>query len=238
MTGRRNNYDVTNRVETTDPREIRQEIGRIFQKLYPGSSDAAIGRAVADAARLFRGEYPGYSGCETAYHDLQHTLDVTLAMARIMAGYIGQGHGPAIDADLFSFGIAAALFHDAGYIRRAGDHRHVHGAEYTKIHVSRGGRFLRKYLPTIGLAYFGTVPPELLEIRFTLPPGYTAQTAPTFRLPPGWYAVSVNYVMGRPHVIHQPDGGSHGVGLDEFGYFREFEPVARLGYSIDVYHVK
>jgi hypothetical protein len=23
----------------------------------------------------------------------------------------------------------------------------------------------------------------------------------------------------------------------EFGYFRDFEPVARVGYSIDVYHV-
>jgi len=93
-------------------------------------------------------------------------------------------------------------------------------------------------LPTIGLAYFGTVPPELLGINYTLPPGFTPQSAGTFRLPPGWYAVSVNYVMGRPHTIHEPDGGSHGVGLDEFGYFRQFEPVARLGYSIDVYRVE
>jgi hypothetical protein len=93
-------------------------------------------------------------------------------------------------------------------------------------------------LPTIGLAYFGTVPPELVGIDYTLPPGRTAETAATWSLPPGWYAVSVNYVMGRPHVIHQPDGGSHGVGLDEFGYFREYEPVARLGYSIDVYRIE
>jgi hypothetical protein len=92
-------------------------------------------------------------------------------------------------------------------------------------------------LNTIGLAYFGTVPPELVGIDYTLPPGRTPETAATWSLPPGWYAVSVNYVMGRPHVIHQPDGGSHGVGLDEFGYFREHQPVARLGYSIDVYHI-
>lgn len=93
-------------------------------------------------------------------------------------------------------------------------------------------------LPTIGLAYFGTVPPELVGIDYTLPPGRTAETAATWSLPPGWYAVSVNYVMGRPHVIHQPDGGSHGVGLDEFGYFRNHQPVERLGYSIDVFHIE
>lgn len=93
-------------------------------------------------------------------------------------------------------------------------------------------------LGTIGLAYFGTVPPELVGISYTLPPGRTARTAATWSLPPGWYAVSVNYVMGRPHVIHQPDGGSHGVGLDEFGYFRELTPIARLGYSIDVYYAE
>ncbi len=92
-------------------------------------------------------------------------------------------------------------------------------------------------LKSIGLAYFGTVPPESLGIDYVLPPGRTAETAATWSLPPGWYAVSVNYVMGRPHVIHQPDGGSHGVGLDEFGYFRSHEPAARLGHSIDVYHI-
>jgi hypothetical protein len=105
------------------------------------------------------------------------------------------------------------------------------------LHLVRG--FMREHdLATIGLAYFGTVPPELTDIDYTLPPGLTALTAGQFRLPPGWYAVSVNYVMGRPHTIHQPDGGSHGVGLDEFGYFRQLEPVARLGYSIDVYRVE
>ena len=105
------------------------------------------------------------------------------------------------------------------------------------LHLVR--EFMRDHdLPRISLAYFGTLPPESLGIDYTLPPGLTAETAPNFQLPPGWYAVSVNYVMGRPHTIHQPDGGSHGVGLNEFGYFRQFEPVERLGYSIDVYHIE
>lgn len=98
--------------------------------------------------------------------------------------------------------------------------------------------FMRDHnLPTIGLAYFGTLHPQDLGIEYSVPPGYTPKTAGTFRLPPGWYAVSVNFVMGRPHLIHTPDGRDPPVDINEFGYFRQLEPVARLGYSIDVYHV-
>jgi 4-amino-4-deoxy-L-arabinose transferase-like glycosyltransferase len=93
-------------------------------------------------------------------------------------------------------------------------------------------------LPTIGLAYFGTLHPQDLGINYTVPPMLTAATAPTFRLPPGWYAVSVNFVMGRPHLVHTPDGRDPPVDINAFGYFRELEPVARLGYSIDVYRVE
>ena len=196
MTGRRNDYDVTNRIQTTDPREIREGIGRIFRSLFPACRVGQSQPAIEDAERLFRGEYPGYTGCETAYHDLQHTLDVTLAMARIMGGYIDQRHGPAIDADLFSFGIAAALFHDAGYIRRAGDRRHVHGAEYPKIHVSRGGRFLRDYLATIGLERFAdAAAPTVHFTGYELPAQNIRVPAPVFRL--------IGNMLGSADIIAQ-----------------------------------
>ena len=196
MTGRRSDYDVTNQVQTTDPRHIRGEIGRIFLQLYPQRADTAIGLAIDDAARLFSGQYPGYAACDTGYHDLQHTLDVTLAMARIMAGYIGQGHGPEIDADLFSFGIAAALFHDAGYIRRVGDHRHGHGAEYTKIHVSRSGRFLRDYLRKIGLERFAAAAaPTVHFTGYEVAPQNIRVPAPVFRL--------IGNMLGSADIIAQ-----------------------------------
>ena len=196
MGGRRNDFDVTNRVQTTDPGEVRAEIGRIFQSLYPKATDATIARAIADAAKLFRGQYPGYTACDTMYHDLQHTLDVSLAMARIMAGYVRQGQGPAIDADLFAFGIMAALFHDAGYIRRIGDQRHGNGAEYTKIHVSRGGRFLREYLRRIGMGRFaGAAAPTL---HFT---GYE-QAAERIRVPDPIFRLIGN-MLGSADIISQ-----------------------------------
>ena len=196
MAGRRNDFDVTNRVQTTDPGEVRAEVGRIFHSLYPRRSDAAIARAIGDASKLFRGEYPGYEACDTAYHDLQHTLDVSLAMARIMAGYVRQAHGPVIDSDLFAFGVMAALFHDAGYIRRAGDRRHGNGAEYTKIHVSRGGRFLRDYLRKIGMARFAEAAAPTLH--FT---GYE-QLAERIRVPDPIFRLIGN-MLGSADIIAQ-----------------------------------
>lgn len=92
-------------------------------------------------------------------------------------------------------------------------------------------------LESIGLAYFGTLPPTSLGIDYEVPPDLTGDTASTWSLPPGWYAVSVNFVMGRPHLVPHPDGTASPVDLHAFSYFQRLEPVARLGYSIDVYHV-
>ena len=47
-------------------------------------------------------------------------------------------------------GLVAALFHDAGYIRRTDESRRLNGAEFTLWHVSRSADFLRAYLPRLG----------------------------------------------------------------------------------------
>ena len=81
------------------------------------------------------------------------------------------------------------------------------------------------------LAYFGMLPPARLGISYTLPPARSPE--------PGWYAVSVNFVAGRPHSLRDAGGDYHPVGLDDFGYFRFFTTsrAATIGYSIDVYHL-
>ncbi len=48
-------------------------------------------------------------------------------------------------------GVIIALFHDAGYIRHAGDDA-SNGAEFTLTHVKRSGEFLKHYLPQVGYA--------------------------------------------------------------------------------------
>lgn len=56
-------------------------------------------------------------------------------------------------------------------------------------------------------------------------------------LAPGWYAVSVNFVMGYPGKGWSGDGRLLTFKRSAFEYFRELEPVATAGYSIYIYHV-
>ncbi len=150
---RRSDYDVADSIRTTDPTAVSSEVIRVGRKLFPNAPAPALERAFADAARMYRGEHPDYLPCDTEYHDIQHVLDVTLTMARLMDGYQRGGRNgyPALNKELYLVGVLAALFHDFGYLRRRNDHKHRYGAEYTLIHVSRGATFLRGYARELGV---------------------------------------------------------------------------------------
>ena len=161
---RRNDFDVTNRVQTTDPSSVKTELDRLFRLLYPGACHSTMDRAFQDIVRLYRGEFPGYLACDTSYHDLQHVMDVTLAMARLMDGYErGRNGTPAFGVRFFQLGVILGLYHDVGYLRRTRDTKARNGAEYTQTHVTRGSRFIRDYLPEIGFGELAEVASELVH---------------------------------------------------------------------------
>lgn len=85
-----------------------------------------------------------------------------------------------------------------------------------------------RQLDEIGLAYFGMFPPSELGIRYHVP---------TREPVPGWYAVSVNFLNGRPHTVFNPDGTFRPADFQEFSWLQLFPPEAHIGYSIDVFHV-
>ena len=164
MQTRRNEFDVTNQIKTTDSAAVSNEVCKIYQELYPDPNPDVLSQAFTDLARLYRGKYPGYVSCDTSYHDMQHVLDVTLAMARLMDGYERAAHGTEPFGErLFRLGIITALFHDCGYIRHKKDTRHHNGAEYTLRHVSRGARFLEEYLPKVGMPDLAGVAAQLVH---------------------------------------------------------------------------
>ena len=151
MQERRSDYDVTNTVQVSSPDAVREAVRALFSETYPAGSFRPLERAFDDFSRLFNGELPGYLGCDTVYHDIQHTLDITLAMARLVAGYErGRASPEQLGVDRAIIGLITSLFHDAGYIRRERDTLHKNGAEFTPYHVTRSAHFLRRYLPTIG----------------------------------------------------------------------------------------
>jgi hypothetical protein len=148
---RLNQNDVTNRVNVEDPAAVRDAVAAIFAARYPGSDFSVLARAFEDLEALFEGRFPGYLACDTLYHDLRHTLDMTLAMARLIDGH-ERACAPAdrLGARRAALGVLIALLHDSGYLRRASEGHVDNGAVFTKIHVSRSADFIASYLPQIG----------------------------------------------------------------------------------------
>jgi len=184
MSYRGNDYDVTAQINTTDPQIVNDEIDRIYLDLYPSAPTGQLDRAFRDLTRLYQGEFPGYRPCDTAYHDVQHVLDVTLAMARLIDGYERARIGTQPFGDsLFRLGVITALFHDIGYLRRVKDQMHKNGAEYTLTHVSRGSHFLKDYLPKIGMAEMADIAAELIHFTgYETPLGKINVPSPIYRL--------------------------------------------------------
>jgi hypothetical protein len=149
---RRSDFDVTDTVQVSSPAAVREAVLQLYADTWPGAPQDRLAAALGDFERLFTGRTPGYLGVDTVYHDLQHSQDVVLAMARLMAGY-ERGHkdGPRIGAERALMAMVTALFHDAGYIRETSESAIPNGAVFTRNHVTRSARYLAKYLPASGL---------------------------------------------------------------------------------------
>jgi 4-amino-4-deoxy-L-arabinose transferase-like glycosyltransferase len=89
-------------------------------------------------------------------------------------------------------------------------------------------------LEYVYLSYFGTAPPEHYDLRYYPIPGFLRfVTGPEvngynpYSPPPGWYAISVTSL--RLGLLER--------NVDLYAYFQDKEPVARAGYSINLYYV-
>jgi len=153
LQSRLNQNDVSNRVNVESAAAVRDEIAAIFAARYPGADLAPLTRVFADIDALFAGRFPGYLRCDTLYHDLRHTLDMTLAAARLIEGHDRAACAPEqLGARRAILGVVIALLHDSGYLKRVSEGKVENGAIFTKVHVSRSADFLARYLPTIGYA--------------------------------------------------------------------------------------
>jgi hypothetical protein len=156
---RRNEYDVTNTINVSSPHNVRRAVKDLFTDLYPAAGFDAVWLAFHDFERLYGGFDAEYHGIDTSYHDMQHSLDMTLAVARLVHGYEGSASvHDRLGSERATLALIAALFHDAGYLRhRVSDAEAANGAEFTRTHVTRSGRFLETYLPRVGLEHFSPV---------------------------------------------------------------------------------
>jgi len=155
MKERHSQYDVSNTIKVTDTQAVCNAVCDIYHSCYLAADDSQIRQAFDDFDSLFEGHYSGFNACDTFYHDKQHTLDMTLAVARLIDGHERQSDRVhTFGAKLTTLTIITALFHDSGYIRKTHDQKFYNGAQYTPIHVSRSASFLKHYLQMIGMPEF------------------------------------------------------------------------------------
>src|SRR2546423_1652314 len=148
MQDRLNQNDVTNKVNVEDAARVRDAVLAMFDARYPGADFAPLAQAFDDFRALFEGEYPGYLACDTLYHDMRHTLDMSLAMARLIDGHERASASRArLGPRRAALGVLIALLHDSGYIRRNSESQVDNGAGITKVHVSPSQDFLSTYHP-------------------------------------------------------------------------------------------
>ena len=132
---------LANLVDSRDPKAVLEEIHVIAGPMVPRfdfcSRPGLFGRGPSLSRRI---SVP--SLLQRQYHDLGHTLSVTLAVARLMHGAVEAGQS-LTEKDL-NMGLISGLMHDTGYIQEIAD-RQGTGAKYTQVHISRSISFLQAY---------------------------------------------------------------------------------------------
>jgi hypothetical protein len=194
---RRSDFDVTNTVQVSSPHAVAAEVRNLFEPTWPALSFEPLDRAFRHFEQLFAGEVPGYCGVDTVYHDRQHTLDITLALARLIVGYERQHEEQSrLGGERALVGLITGLFHDVGYLRRLDDLAIRNGAEFTRTHVSRGARFLQEYLPELGLGEAAPVACEIIHFTgYEVPFGRIKVSDPR--------DIAVGHLLGTADMIAQ-----------------------------------
>jgi hypothetical protein len=194
---RRSDFDVTNTVQVSAPDAVLAAVKTLFQPTWPKTSFKPLESAFEHFEQLFAGKVPGYCGVDTVYHDRQHTLDITLALARLLVGYEKQrDESERLGGDRAILGLITGLFHDVGYLRRLDDQEISNGAEFTRTHVSRGARFLEEYLPVLGRAEWVPVACEIIHFTgYEVPFSQIKVTDPR--------DIAVGHLLGTADMIAQ-----------------------------------
>ncbi len=143
------NIQLSSLVAMDSPDAVFGEVETIFKMVSPNFDTTLLRKAFNVTVDLFNGDYPGYRACNTEYHDLRHTTDAFLSMARLVHGGIVDGQ--SFTQEYIVTGLIAALFHDSGYIQQENDLDGT-GAKYTINHVRRSMDFLESAGVEIGMS--------------------------------------------------------------------------------------
>lgn len=146
-------------VDTGDAQAVEAEVVSVYRRLFREEDTVPVHRTFQWALECFHGRYPGFLTIDAGYHDLEHTLQGTLCLARLLDGRGRSGVLPRINKDVFDLALIAILFHDTGYLKETGDTEGT-GAKYTLVHVDRSVDFAGQFM-----ALKGFEPGEILAVQ-------------------------------------------------------------------------
>lgn len=157
MLSARSPFDLTGTVRLDSAPAVADAVTALLATRFPANEldPQFLRRSFDDIEAAFWGEYPGYLACDTPYHDLRHSLDTALLVARMTDGYqaIHAGTPLALDAIEAELAVFLALYHDIGFLRRS-DEGHLCGAELSRRHEERSVEFARAYLAGSALSAY------------------------------------------------------------------------------------
>lgn len=130
-------------------KDVRNLTSERFQSLFGHGDDGYINRYMQAIDDLFSGRQPGYQAIDTDYHNITHTLQATLCLVELLHNRQFNSATPLVDVEDFKRALVAVLFHDVGYLKKAGDNEGT-GAKYTHLHEQRSSIFAREYLSGLG----------------------------------------------------------------------------------------
>jgi len=136
-------------VVTKDPTAVEVEVQTAYLAVYPAGDKTFVRRAFGWAIECFSGRFKDYQAVDAPYHDLEHTLQGTLCMARLLRGRHLVGAQPALTEPVLQLGFMAMLLHDTGYLKKRSDTEGT-GAKYTLTHVERSASFAAELLRETG----------------------------------------------------------------------------------------
>ena len=137
-------------INTSCAVSVTQAAVDFSEALFPHAEQSLIRKLFNDVEKLFSGKHPDYQANDLPYHDFQHTLQVTLAYMDLFVARQNSGESPLFTHRQFELGLAAALFHDSGYLKLRSDQAGT-GAKYTFCHVLRSCALAATLLPCHGL---------------------------------------------------------------------------------------
>ncbi len=127
-------------IDTREPSQVAAEVQEAYLEMFPQGDREFIPMIFQWAVAWFGGKYLDYQAIDAHYHDLEHTLQGVLCMARLLRGRQAQGQEPKLTQRMFELGMLAILMHDTGYLKKRGDNEGT-GAKYTLTHVDRSIAF-------------------------------------------------------------------------------------------------